>query len=959
MYYGVWVVGVAMKYVNRVRRVLRSQDLYYDGLGRSGMRGWFAHVAVLLILAASLAISVSWLVSAVGLGAHTSVDGWWGARQGSYWEQVGSAKNRPTLKSRDLVITIHGDELTAQYTLTAPAKTALSAETLTAGNGDTGNDLVNNVLGSISIAEFRYGLTGSHYTPEYLTFHGPQLTVSGGMTTVAASSDPLRLDLHHQEISVAEPPGIAVKGPDKIQIYASGIHVLAASGAQLADVAKGKADLYRDGKPANITVSAGSNSGQDWLAGLRSLGGVTIPVVNGLFTRLSGLFDYIVLFWALSAIRKAHPSNQIFAVARSIVFTIVAGLAAVAFLGFMLDVGAVLFPDQNSLSRAEAVAGPVALLVAGAGLVWPAVCFRIGSGKRARYCRASISRSFALPFGSYCMLIGSGKRARYCQASISRSFVLLFAACYIVLFGYWIALYEVMGINLFTNFHVLAGTAMVVILVWLLVWRLLGIAGTIPWLVSAGMLSVVLGATIAWPVLYFGSWTPSWDDVPHVNVLGKWVFLVVAILTALGLCVMTFRVTEALMMSRRRQWVLTIGISIVIGAAVLPDTIRYVQLADPHASGWEPANLWDLFDALPQLLDWLLLALAIVVAMSLPATRNARPLARRIVISIGLLLLYWNITWLYVPVTLIVGLIMLDRLVFPKQLADKKVSRHPGTSAQAIRESIAGWRCAEFAAKQRQTLASSSDALLELVKDNRPNYAKRVESLARVQDYLAEERDRWQNEARQFEAQAFDQRGKTPVRRTAVTGAVLGAILGIIPVSITLLTTHPAPDSSGFPMLNFFGGTAWSLFGWTVLGWFIGYSLPLMRGRNGSEKALWLFIASIGATLPTDVIWSDSGDWLQTLIWSVELLIFLMAAGVYLCDFRILRVAGLRVVDWFTVQNWHFIVTWSTALVAAIGTALVTFLSTTAADFSHQAFPGPSSPPAAQSTVHQSSSGPG
>ena len=259
----------------------------------------------------------------------------------------------------------------------------------------------------------------------------------------------------------------------------------------------------------------------------------------------------------------------------------------------------------------------------------------------------------------------------------------------------------------------------------------------------------------------------------------------------------------------------------------------------------------------------------------------------------------------------------------------------------------------------RQLADQPRSGYMDTPKDNKPNYAERVQSLAKVQNYLVEERDRWQNEARQFEAQAFDQRGKTPVRRTAATGAVLGAILGIIPALITLLTTHPSPDSSGFPILNFFGGTAWPLFQWTGLGWLIGYSLPLMRGRNGSEKAIWLFIASIGAILPIDVIWSDSGDWLQTLIGSVELLIFLMAASVYLCDFRILRAARMRAVDWFTIQNWHFIVTWSTALIAAIGTAMVTFLSTTAADLSRQALPGPSSPPAAQSGANHHPSGSG
>jgi hypothetical protein len=164
-----------------------------------------------------------------------------------------------------------------------------------------------------------------------------------------------------------------------------------------------------------------------------------------------------------------------------------------------------------------------------------------------------------------------------------------------------------------------------------------------------------------------------------------------------------------------------------------------------------------------------------------------------------------------------------------------------------------------------------------------------------------------------------------PDRRTAVSGAVLGAILGIIPALITLLTTKPAVSTSGYPVLDFLGGTAWDLLQWIGLGWLVGYSLPLIQGRNGSEKALGLFLTGIGAILPMAVIWDDNNDWIHVLIFSLELLFFLMLTAICLCDLRTLRKAGMRLADWFTVQHWHFVVTWSTALLAALGTAVVTF----------------------------------
>jgi hypothetical protein len=417
---------------------------------------------------------------------------------------------------------------------------------------------------------------------------------------------------------------------------------------------------------------------------------------------------------------------------------------------------------------------------------------------------------------------------------------------------------------------------------------------------------------------------------------------------------MAFRAVEALQMARHWRIIVLLGIAIIIAGAVLPDTVTNAQLAHPHGSGLAPVNLIDLFDTLPALIDWLLLVLAIAVAMSLPATSAARPLARRIVIPIALLVLYWNDKWLYLPVTLAVGLFMLSRLVFPRRLAE--AAPYTQTSAEAISESIAAWRQADFVAQQRQALTSGNDgAQIDLIKEN-SDYAGRIESLTKIQDYLACEQDHLQSSARKLEAVAFEQRGKVPDRRTALSGAFLGAILGIIPSLITILTTKPPVSSSGYPVLDFLGGTTWNLLEWVGLGWLVGYSLPLIRGRNGSEKALWLFFAGIGALLPMAVVWDDHNNWVQVLIGSLELLFFLMATAIYLCDFRTLRSAGNHLTDWFTVQNWHFVVTWSTALLAALGTAMVTFLSTAATDLSNQAFngtAGPSSASASQNSASQ------
>jgi hypothetical protein len=62
----------------------------------------------------------------------------------------------------------------------------------------------------------------------------------------------------------------------------------------------------------------------------------------------------------------------------------------------------------------------------------------------------------------------------------------------------------------------------------------------------------------------------------------------------------------------------------------------------------------------------------------------------------------------------------------------------------------------------------------------------------------------------------------------------------------------------------------------------------------------------------------------------------MIVTTVILDDLTVLKAAGMRATDWTRVHNWRFVVTWSTAVIAAIGTAAATFLSTAATDFSHQ-----------------------
>ncbi len=137
-------------------------------------------------------------------------------------------------------------------------------------------------------------------------------------------------------------------------------------------------------------------------------------------------------------------------------------------------------------------------------------------------------------------------------------------------------------------------------------------------------------------------------------------------------------------------------------------------------------------------------------------------------------------------------------------------------------------------------------------------------------------------------------------------------------------------------MLDFLGFTAWILLIWPALGWAMGYFLPFIRGRNGINKSLCVFL-TLGASLPMNLLWLDGHEWKITAIYYLELFAFLVIIGVIIGDLVALAAADMSPLAWVQVHNWRFLVTWSTAVLAAIGTVTVTFLSTAATDLGQQA----------------------
>lgn len=891
------------------------------GVGRNVRRG-----LQLLILAAVVIGAVDWLGAAASSQVGIPNRHWWGLSQRSPWADA--AARHMTFLSRGLTITVDGDELTAAYTVTAPAGSLAASAAESDTDSKAGNDLVDNALGDVQVGEFNYDFTGHQLEMQYLTFKPPRLQMSRDthkhlIVTIAVDSYPFRLYRHRQQITILPPNASQVRGPlTLIDVHAPSAQTTNAVGIDIQGIANGTISARiqqattRDSKSGSFIVSEGDMS-PSWSGGFRAIGGITIPIVDQFLGRMNSIFAYCILLWAVWRARRAYPGSPLADIGLRMVQLIVAASVAVAVLGLAYDISSKVIgngPDDYLL------AGPLGLLVGGTAVVWPVLCWRAGvtdSGNQGL--------SGASP--------GSITRRPWWHVAVPVVVLLVIVALY------WGRL-DRLGVSVLTSIPVVAGTALAVVGVPLLVRCALGRNGMLTWVTSAGLLAAVFAAATGWPLLNYSGFYANGSGPLYINLWGKWTYVTLAVTFAGGLSLLWGRMAWTAA-RRHKQAPRKVAVAVVTATAavvlvaIVPDAVNESGVASPHASGLFPPDIFGLFYASDQLLFWLLLVLPMVMIMRLPSPVSW-PVARDLALPMALVLLYWFDAWLYVPVTLIAGIFLIRYLMMPRELAH--VTPRAGDPRTWAKNAAAGWRRAEFIAGQQQAIATSSAEKLRdsILSGKVGEFQSQLAQLADAQDDLTAKRDNFRHDARSAKIGAFSHIGASPDLACAAAGAIIGAVVGAIPIVVITLTTEPSAPGGNYPVLGFFGATLWTLLTWAGLGWFIGYFLPLLRGSSGAGKAMWVFITGAAATLPISLIWNDTQDWIATMVSDLELLVFLVVVTVIVCDLRLLIQAGLRPVDWVRVQNWRFVATWSAALIAAIGTIVITFATTTVTDLTQQ-----------------------
>ncbi len=486
---------------------------------------------------------------------------------------------------------------------------------------------------------------------------------------------------------------------------------------------------------------------------------------------------------------------------------------------------------------------------------------------------------------------------------------------------------------------VIACSLAAAIITFILAWSN-GWPGRVLVFAAPSFVAATLFACLLAPILFLAAAPTGINgDQYHINFIGKWLYLIVPLASFLGLSLIASRAIFAVVNGVWR-WLLSIVAVAVLGAVIVPNAMANSLVSQGHAPGLNPSDLFaseSFIEALPELLRWAFVALTLIALYSIQELPSRRPEIRRVGVAILLVLLFSDgYSYYYVPVTLVLGYLALDRVALPAHLAGQRADRR--SPAEAIRYALGAWHRAELASNQREHLTDgSADALRDiLMKDGTDGYNRSYDALTRTQYRLDERYGRLRSQAYAAADAAFDHKGRLPDTGAARVGFLVGLVWTAMTIAIQLLAARPFLPFTSYPDLDFFRSNGANLFLWPLLGWCIGYFLPFIRGKEGVTKALWLALPVVAAAVPLELLWDDAACWLNVLVFDLELFSFLVVASVAVGDLLVLQRAGMRLADWVRVHNWKFVVSWSSAVLAALATAAATFLSTAATDVSNQ-----------------------
>jgi len=385
-----------------------------------------------------------------------------------------------------------------------------------------------------------------------------------------------------------------------------------------------------------------------------------------------------------------------------------------------------------------------------------------------------------------------------------------------------------------------------------------------------------------------------------------------------------------------RQSALTLTVSPVKRLGL---TVLAVMLVVPMASivgfssGW--ANDTDVVYLAYRLDDWIpFVWLGGLLWLLYSAGKNGQALDAftRTIGILGASMLFFDplSRWFFIPITFLLGWWTLNRFVYPTAhwqklapLFQRVFSQRLDLLDQILDLNNAENAYQQFRKKLSTKLANGEDKL---------TFAQYDEQLEARKRELEQLRDKTSIEGKSVREVALTFSRYPSAWENGVYGAKM-ALLFATPWLILYLQdflTSSTPQAT-YVLWGFARDWLLVIAKWTVFGFFFGYFYPYLRGSNGLQKGLGLFLVTVLPYLPLMVLYTaSSADWQARFFWILQVFIQCMLLGLVAFDYAILRQGHY---DWqmlFEVHGMTGVGVSVSSILVAVGAAATTLLTSQA-----------------------------
>jgi hypothetical protein len=367
---------------------------------------------------------------------------------------------------------------------------------------------------------------------------------------------------------------------------------------------------------------------------------------------------------------------------------------------------------------------------------------------------------------------------------------------------------------------------------------------------------------------------------------------------------------------------------------VLPLLIG-LTLAWPIVPAGDPVRFAYLYDLMIELGDLSIAIIAIaLVAACWGLTRGQTSVVldsgwRAVgVYFVAVIALNSDLSWMFVPVPLIVGAIVAQVWLFRSDremaiLADaERKGAEPGKQIQDVLDSAKGSSLLQAAQKALSAKLASAELSPQDYKDKLADYRKHFADEVEQDLIVPGVRSRDVAFARGH--------GRLDENVRQAVGAA--SLLAIGPVTIALYEYVQADLRTVYPILDVVSFLFAASAQWLLYGFFFGFFYAHLRGMSGLSKGIAFCITLIGPFLVYRLLYTQQlNELVPFFLWAAQVFLFCSLMGLSF-DLQLLRDHGHRARDLQTVHNIPALSAYASTVVAAAGSAIAALLSNRLAD---------------------------